>query len=817
MRSFILILLLLNIGLQQSHPQDKIFYKNLFLEAEYFFLRGDYEEAGFIYSELLKETPDNMNLKFLIGACYLSIYGEKTKSIPYLEEAVTRISAGYREGSYKETDAPKESLFALARAYHIAENFKKAEYYYEKYRNVMKMKDPAEIDYVIKQIESCKLAEKMKNKPVTFSRVELSPVINSYTSCYHAVFAPGDSTLIYTSDKPFYSAIMISQLKNRIWNEPVVINDQLGADDRCHVCSISHDGMEIFLSKKEEDGNYNLYTSTFKNGKWNQMKKLGGEINSEFDETHATASSDNKTLYFTSNRPGGEGAMDIYSATKNANGDWSNLISLGLPVNSKYSEETPFLSEDGKTLFFSSMGHATIGGFDIFYSNLLPNGKWSFPANIGYPVNTCDDDLFFFPLGNGETALYSELLLNGEGAQRICAINLDTSNVLLAASFKEWVNPEGNITKLDTTYSSKLISQSGRDTLAHTISDSVIGEISMTHLPENNEAYLSEAESKDKNGDIIALKELEGNKIQMKTDESDSSDSSGEYVIIQNVLYDFNSDKLDSVAFNEVEKLYDIMEMHPEIYVQITGHTDAIGSEEYNLNLSNRRAGCIVDYLVNKGIAKERLISRGAGEYENIAINTNPDGTDNPQGRRLNRHADIKLINNSDIRIKVKEVFVPDNLKPKVKPNYTGSFGEFLTIKNVFFDFNSDKLNSAACYELEKLYNIMQIQPEINVQITGHTDAMGNEEYNLNLSLRRARSIVNYLINKGVSKERLISRGVGESENIAINFNPDGSDNPQGRKLNRHADIKLINNSDTRIKVEEVFVSNSLKPKVTLK
>ena len=472
------------------------------------------------------------------------------------------------------------------------------------------------------------------------------------------------------ADKPFYQAIMMSRLKNGVWQEPVVINDQVEADDHCQICSISPDGREIFISRIEEDGGYNLYTSTLKKGKWTKMKMMEEGINTEYDETHAVVAPDGKSLYFTSNRPGGEGAMDIYKALKTEKGQWIKPVSLGKPVNSIYSEETPFFSEDGKILFFSSMGHATMGGYDVFYSSLLPTGNWSFPANMGYPVSTSDDDLFFFPLGNGTSALYSGSMDKGGGMPRICVVNLDTTKVQTAIAVKGKITLGDNIQDLDQSFTVDLLDRSGVNTLKTVIPDIKTGEYTMD-LPQGNYQLVMKGEGySDKKEDVSLISGITRNDIQVSSTLTPEEVTAGEFLVKKNVLFDFNSAKLDSAASHEIEKLYKIMQLHPEIYVQITGHADALGSDAYNLDLSARRARSIVDYLTARGIAGERFLSAGAGEKRIVAININPDGTDNPLGRRFNRYAEIKLINNSNQNIRVEETYVPEHLKPRVEKKY---------------------------------------------------------------------------------------------------------------------------------------------------
>jgi outer membrane protein OmpA-like peptidoglycan-associated protein len=671
MRGILVYILLISIFNSGLSAQDKKAFKSQFLEAEYFFLIGEFNEARFIYSELLKQDPTNANLQFLIGACFLSLDEEKSKAIPYLEKAVESISPGYREGSYKERNAPKESLFALARAYHITNQLEKASECYGRYYNIMKLQNPEEIDFVLKQIESCKLAGIMLKTSLPYTRTPFSSDFNAYASNFNAILSQKDSMMIYMRKKTFYTAIMMTRLVNGRWTNPIAINDQLGIDDHSYVCSLSADGTELYLSL-EEDQIYDIYVSRFKKGKWTKAEKLNNNINTYYSETHASVSSDGKRLYFTSDRPDGIGAMDIWvSDWINEKEGWGPAKNLGEPVNSVYSEETPFITQNGQILFFSSMGHATMGGFDIFYSSLLPTGKWSYPANLGYPISTCDDDLFYFPLGSGKQGLFSGFMDEQQGKQKIYLVNLDTSLHFENIALRGTIKLEDKIQELDESFTVQIINSKNSDTLLTIKPNKETGEFTADLEPGNYELSMQGKGYTETKENITVVEGISKNEIRMETAMTPVNVSSGEFLIIRNVLFAFNDFSLNDEAKADLEMLYRAMQLHPQILVQVTGHADAKGSEEYNLKLSNKRARAIVDFLVDKGIEKERFVSLGIGEQQSIALNQNPDGSDNPEGRRLNRYAEIKLINNSDEKIVIAQTEVPQHLRPKKDELYS--------------------------------------------------------------------------------------------------------------------------------------------------
>ncbi|MRR20746.1 hypothetical protein EG827_11225 [bacterium] len=402
--------------------QSKSVLREMFVSAEGDLLFEDYAEALPKYLSLLQIYPENYNLYFRIGQCYLNTPGEKDKSIAFLETAVQHINPGYRRGKLGETGAPYDALYFLANAYRIVNDFDRALETYELFLKDVdtEMYDTALVRF---QMQTCDNARQMMRRPVyVVSRNPGSP-INDRFSEFNAVITPDESTLIFTRELQFYDAIFWSTKVNGIWSEPVNLTPQLGIDQDYYTSSISKDGRTMLLYRTDTyDGN--IYSSRLEGETWTNVTKLNNNINTKYWESHATLSSDGRKIYFTSNRRESMGGLDIFMAERDSTGDWGPAVNLGPEINTIYNEETPFLANNDRTLFFSSRGHFNIGGYDIFRSDLDENGQWSTPVNVGYPLNTTDDDLFFMPLGKGDRGYYSRFADDGQGRMDIFSCDI---------------------------------------------------------------------------------------------------------------------------------------------------------------------------------------------------------------------------------------------------------------------------------------------------------------------------------------------------------------------------------------------------------
>ena len=414
-------LVILLIG-NNLFSQARIDNKNTFYDAESWILFEDYKEALAQYQKLVKYYPNNYNFKYRVGQCYINIPGEKEKAIGFLEDAVKNINPKYREGRFRETGAPYDAYYYLANAYRINNQLDKA---LETYRLFLKNLDPKVYDSTIvrKQIESCLNAKKLMNTPLYVREKNLGNTINQGNSNFDPVISDDEKTMVFTRSEAFYDAIMYSTKTNGQWNSPLNMNEILKVDRDLFPTSISSDGKTIFLySSADYDGV--ILTTTLKNNVWSPPVKLNDNINTKYWESHATISHDSRKLYFTSNRKGTLGGLDIYVSKRDSTGDWGPAANLGPVINSPYNEDTPFLSDDDKTLFFSSRGHFNMGGYDIFYSTMLDNGQWSVPLNVGYPLNSTDDDVFFKPVKDGYEGYIAKYDPSGYGKQDIYRVEI---------------------------------------------------------------------------------------------------------------------------------------------------------------------------------------------------------------------------------------------------------------------------------------------------------------------------------------------------------------------------------------------------------
>jgi hypothetical protein len=388
-----------------ANGQSAAEMKNIFAQAESYYLYGEFELANQLY--ILLDAPDNQNIKYKIGVCYLNIPGEKEKSVPYLEEAVKNASYEAKEDQFREKRAPLDAYFYLGKAYMINNDLEKGLNTLETFKRLsgesgLKMENQ---DFIPQQILACNNAIKMQANPKDFRKKLLGKGFSQGSIDENPAVSFDGNTIVFTERRGITNVIWFSKKQRGAWQIPVDITADLKAGEDCSSCSLNNDGTELFLYKTD---NYDgaIYSSLYVNDAWTPIKKLNKNINTKFYESHASVSADGKKLFFTSNREGGQGNLDIYISEKDAAGEWGIAKNLGPVINTPFNDDTPFISANDSVIYFSSEGHSSMGGFDI-YSSSRKGSEWSTPENMGYPLNSTDDDKFFQPVNNGRNAYYS--------------------------------------------------------------------------------------------------------------------------------------------------------------------------------------------------------------------------------------------------------------------------------------------------------------------------------------------------------------------------------------------------------------------------
>jgi len=437
--------------------------KNIFAQAESYFLYEEYELANPLY--ILLDTPDNLNIKYKIGTCYLNIQGEKVKAIPYLEEAVKNASYDSKTESFTEKKAPLDAYFSLAKAYMINNELEKGLNTLQTFNNLSRGSEikgaMKNLEFVDQQIQACKNAIKFEETPVVFSKRLLGGGFSQGSINENPAVSFDGNSIVYTERRGMVNAILYSRKERGVWQSPIDITAMIKAGEDCSSCSLNKDGSELFLYKNDGyDGN--IYSSTLINGTWTPIKKLNKNINTKFYESHASISSDGKKLYFTSNRDGGAGGLDIYVSEKDASGDWGPAVNLGNTINTPYNEDTPFITDNDSVLYFSSEGHNSMGGFDNFKS-VRQGTAWKTPSNLGFPINSTDDDKFFQPLNGGKNAYYS--ITTDYKKKDIFFIGMGNTDVNQSYEIMGKYNLADTIIPFDKKYSIHLVNKSSGDTV----------------------------------------------------------------------------------------------------------------------------------------------------------------------------------------------------------------------------------------------------------------------------------------------------------------------------------------------------------------
>ncbi len=582
-------LLILNVSAQKDR---EIPLKEYFADAEFFFIQEYYVDALSDYLEVYKrEYENNANVNYHIGICYLNIPGQKDRSISYLERAALNASGKYRESTLSEVYAPLDVYLYLGNAYRIQNQLDTAISKYNKYLELLDDKNVSEKDFVNKQITACNLAKQYIDEPVKVEFENLGKHINTNKANYNPIISGDGQTLVFMSTMPFYEAVFYSTRRGNNWGRPVNITPQLMSDGDQIATGLSYDGTKLLLSRGDAFDSDILYSELNDDGEWKSAKPFK-EINTKYWESNASFSADGKTIYFASNRKDGIGEMDLYKIDQDENGKWGTATNLGEGINTSLNEDAPYIMGDNKTLYFSSQGHNTMGGYDLFYAVLNDTG-WGEVTNLKYPISTTDEDLFYYPINDGQDALVYRIEEDGYGSFDVYQMHYLTEEEVEAA-------------------------------IAEQISEEV--------KEEEEIAVVAPAEP------LV--------------------------VELFPIFFRFDKTTYPPEVNERLDVIIDILKNNSSAAVVITGHTDSMGPESYNLELSKKRAREVMRYLVNAGIPSEKIEVVGMGEKQPVAKNTNANGSDNIEGRKLNRRVELDLKGLDSKNFIIKRIdFVPKELK----------------------------------------------------------------------------------------------------------------------------------------------------------
>lgn len=651
----------------------------------YFYFDEDYERASLLYESLHNIYPDNCNISAKLGICYLNLDGKKDEAIELLLIASKNIAENDKDYVEFGEKAPLDTYLYLAVAYHMNDSLNKA---LTLYSDLKKKQNSSEIfreKYLDMQIRNCKYAIEMQKNPSSSTPELFAPWLDQFPGASNPVISKNDSVFVFTQKINGKTHIFCSY-KNINWRQPLDITSQLGKFDQLYTNSITGDG-RLLIIFYDDGGNGNLFYSQRNENEWSKLKPFPKNINTIYWESHGFISLDGKTIYFSSNRPGGEGELDIWKSEKTIDGTWGKSTNCGKIINTPYNENTPYYDPESGTLLFSSVGHTGMGGYDVFRS-VLANGSWSSPIGIPYEFNTTSDNTFFIMSNN--TQGYITSLLNESGVRNIYEIkNADSENGIITV--------EGNIKlqdgmDIDPEVIIAELFESKKNTLLKTIHVSEDGKFQFEsksveyHVIVNYPNYQS---------DTIFLSNhanFQSHYISVNSTLIPQEVVSGSFMSINNILFEFDSDFLDKRATANLEQLKSILVDNTELKIEVAGYTDSKGSSTYNRKLSDKRAQRVIDYLISAGISSSRLVKKAYGASNFYASNTLSNGSDNPEGRKYNRRVTFGIVDTHTGVIISQEAYTPAYLKQP----YSMRYCIILAVSSVTLDhsyFNKLKMN----------------------------------------------------------------------------------------------------------------------------
>jgi outer membrane protein OmpA-like peptidoglycan-associated protein len=633
--------------------------------ADSYFEKGDHASAA-VYYEKYFASGESGNTKQFSPYIPQSASSKKTASENENLEATYRMAESYRMLNFPAKAEPNYRKVMSDRS-----RFPLAEYYYAMMLRALQKYPEAEQHFRNflaghKTGDNFRREAERELKNLDFIKAQLARTDTRYYTLSKATqlnstgasYAPAwkGSTLLFTSTRPLDSTSKENKYVNRLYeaafSEGIVSGINLSSikqenDVHQAIAGVTPDGNTIYLTrwknKSKEDREVEIYTSSWSGSGWSEPKKIDGDLNVDgADVMEPFITSDGKYLIYSSNRAGGKGGYDLWYAEL-VNGKPGTSKNMGATINTSYDERAPFYHAASQTLVFSSNGRIGMGGYDFFQSR-GSIGSWAEPMNLGHPVNSVRDDIYFTSRGGAKNML-EDVMLSSDRSSDCC---LDLFYLKKVRPLKQI---SGRIVSCDParplTAGKVVVVDPATGQQVYTATVAADGSYSFTledHLPLKLSAEATGFMPKSL--DVALPADIEEERRTWPELCLMPEPQKDETFVIENVYFDFDKADLKPESYPALDEVVRMLNYYPNMEIELSAHTDSKGSDTYNLKLSDARAKSVLDYLVSKGIEASRLTSKGYGESVPVDSNTNPDGTDNPEGRQKNRRTEFKVLKN---------------------------------------------------------------------------------------------------------------------------------------------------------------------------
>lgn len=455
MRNSLVVLFLLVFFAVKSQTKGDGSYKDLVLEGNYLSLEENYSMALQSYLKAFDMDSTSALLNYNIGICYLNTLNQKNYAEAYLARAVKKVDRACAIDNPLEKTAPPLAYYYYGQALHLNYNFDEELKQYEMFEKYVNAKDKEWKKTLARDKDICSFAKMEMQAPLNVQIASLGDSVNSEYPDYSPVLSADERMLIFTTSRPnttgglkdeagkYYEDVVVSYKDDEgNWSKPVSLSENINGNGMDAAINLTPDGQTLIIYRDGGDGNGgNIYFSTYDGEGWSPIKDFGSDVNTKYWESHACLSTDGNVLIFVSNRPGGYGGRDLYRCVKLPTGQWSKALNMGPVINTEYDEDGAFIHPDGRTFFFASNGHKTMGGFDIMFATLDENNQFSDVTNMGYPINTTDDDVFYVTSPDGKRGYFSSAKEGGFGEKDLYMVSIPQAKEKPLALFKGQILP----------------------------------------------------------------------------------------------------------------------------------------------------------------------------------------------------------------------------------------------------------------------------------------------------------------------------------------------------------------------------------------